>query len=840
MNGFKKKIFGGALLLGLSLSAGISGFVSRMREDASIGVSAAESTVYTLTPAKGSNNSYTGNCDITIGDITWNLTGNSTVIPWRIGGKSLTKVDRAVYSKTAMNQQVSRIELDVGAADSIAVNSLSLVVASNADFSTVVDTVTANFAASSTISFSPTSETSWAQGSFYKFLFNVSVSNSKNKYVEFKEARFLYSAPESSTSIGLANDAKNYIQVVGGTYALPASIQNATGSEGPLSFSSDNPSVATVDSTTGLITAVGVGDAQITISCEGLDSFVYPFHVLSAHKGTQDDPLTGSEAENIYQIANDTTNTYYVAGYVSKVVTSGYLIDDGSFGLYGMTVSSDYSSETIEVGTYLRGYGVLSASGNTVVINGGTIDFVNNPAMDSISITGDMTTTTYNSSAEAWDVSGLSVIAHYDDSHEEVYSGAVDWSFSPASPKAAGTNEATPTVTLDLTVTATVEGNLHSSKTVSATVNFDKVTALVISNQQTEFGVGSAFTLGSGTLKANYSSNAKTDLTLDDVTVYIGGVKIDPKTYVLSAEDNGKIVTLEYVEAGVTATLAEGYAIVVSQDIIASLSISEYGTNNKLPSESVLTSVVVDNVVTLNAKKNGGTHNPSYYEEWRLYQNGKTGNTVLTVQLPTVGYELKSVKFIYTVKSSGTLVLNSDTTTKLASGTEYECSGTSLELTVGNSGTATNGQVRITGVEIKYTYDAFGSWCKDFVSSYVCDPTGTNAPSVDDWDTRGIAFLNLPQTVIDYAKEITSNPLGNTVEQAFAKYDYIVAKYNTAETAIYDDFAGRVAANKIVLSATKQMIGNSSASSIALAASASLGFLALGSFFLIRKKNERN
>ena len=45
----------------------------------SVGTSIAQDElVYTLTPASGSNNSYTGNCDITISGIKWNLTGNST------------------------------------------------------------------------------------------------------------------------------------------------------------------------------------------------------------------------------------------------------------------------------------------------------------------------------------------------------------------------------------------------------------------------------------------------------------------------------------------------------------------------------------------------------------------------------------------------------------------------------------------------------------------------------------------------------------------------------------------------------------------------------------------
>ena len=64
---------------------------------------AAEDVAYTLTPAAGSNNNYASACDVTINGIVWNVTGNSTLTPWRLGGKSLSGVDRAVYSPCLRN-----------------------------------------------------------------------------------------------------------------------------------------------------------------------------------------------------------------------------------------------------------------------------------------------------------------------------------------------------------------------------------------------------------------------------------------------------------------------------------------------------------------------------------------------------------------------------------------------------------------------------------------------------------------------------------------------------------------------------------------------------------------
>ena len=146
---------------------------------------------YTLTPTTGSNSSYASNCDITIEGITWNVTGNSQQIPWRIGGKSITQVDRTVYSKTGMSSAANKVDLTVGGASSITVNSLKLTVSTDANFSTVIDNVTKSLSANSTISFTPTTGTEWPSGAFYKFTFNVSVNGSTNKYVEFSKVEFM-------------------------------------------------------------------------------------------------------------------------------------------------------------------------------------------------------------------------------------------------------------------------------------------------------------------------------------------------------------------------------------------------------------------------------------------------------------------------------------------------------------------------------------------------------------------------------------------------------------------------------------------------------------------------
>lgn len=175
---------------------------------------AAETVVYTLTPASGSNNSYAGNCDITIEGVTWNLTGNSTMQPWRIGGKSLTAVDRALYSKTAIEDNITKIEIEHGAASSITVNSLTVIVASDANFADVISTLEPTFTAKAIATVERPDGADWSNA-YYKFVYNVTVSGSSNKFLEFKNAKFYAEEGEAPAveKPTIAGDAKFLTEV---------------------------------------------------------------------------------------------------------------------------------------------------------------------------------------------------------------------------------------------------------------------------------------------------------------------------------------------------------------------------------------------------------------------------------------------------------------------------------------------------------------------------------------------------------------------------------------------------------------------------------------------------
>ena len=94
----------------------------------------------------------------------------------------------------------------------------------------------------------------------------------------------------------------------------------------------------------------------------------------------------------------------------------------------------------------------------------------------------------------------------------------------------------------------------------------------------------------------------------------------------------------------------------------------------------------------------GQSQNGNYNTQWRFYQARGGG---LTVSVPA-GRSLVSATFTYTVTNTG-ILLAPDGSTQIPSGTKYLLSGgTSAFFTLGNTGSATNGQCRFTEISVEY------------------------------------------------------------------------------------------------------------------------------------------
>ena len=148
--------------------------------------------VYTLSPVAGKDNSYArAGADIDVDGITWSVQGNNTMVPWRIGGKKLSGEKRLVYSTAPIADNIKKVVVDHGSANSITVDNLTLTVHNSkedaASGENPVSTVSVAFAANDSVTFN--SDADWT-GKYYRFTYTVTVEGDKNKFFEFKKAEF--------------------------------------------------------------------------------------------------------------------------------------------------------------------------------------------------------------------------------------------------------------------------------------------------------------------------------------------------------------------------------------------------------------------------------------------------------------------------------------------------------------------------------------------------------------------------------------------------------------------------------------------------------------------------
>ena len=219
--------------------------------------------------------------------------------------------------------------------------------------------------------------------------------------------------------------------------------------------------------------------------------------------------------------------------------------------------------------------------------------------------------------------------------------------------------------------------------------------SIAVSGQKTGFTVGDTFSFG-GTVTATYADDSTKDVTAS--ATFSG--------YDMSTAGN-QTVTVSYTEGGITKTTS--YGITVSAPVTGgttvSMTMTEYVEANNCTVSAGSTATMYKTLQlneSVRMSTTGDDNCGSFWaagddKQWRLYQN-KNGNVIISV---AEGCELKTVKLTYAVTNTGVLVDAANN--QVASDAVQTVSGSSVTYTVGNTGTATNGQVRITAVEVVYT-----------------------------------------------------------------------------------------------------------------------------------------
>lgn len=214
----------------------------------------------------------------------------------------------------------------------------------------------------------------WTNSVTGKGYFQLSTSN---KNCQITNITIVYDNGGPSVSITSTVDM---LKVVGSQTTITATASNSA----EISFSSSDPNVATINPSTGVLTATGVGTTTITASAEGASSASIDFKVLSNHSGeSENDALTVGEAIAFYEnlTGAEQTGPYYITGTVSSIDTSGdypeYFLDETTFSFYGPEAGQGIDLSDISVGSVVVGQGELDKYNSQIYTSPTVVSIVN-------------------------------------------------------------------------------------------------------------------------------------------------------------------------------------------------------------------------------------------------------------------------------------------------------------------------------------------------------------------------------------------------------------------------------------------------------------------------------
>jgi hypothetical protein len=138
--------------------------------------------------------------------------------------------------------------------------------------------------------------------------------------------------------------------------------------------------------------------------------------------------------------------------------------------------------------------------------------------------------------------------------------------------------------------------------------------------------------------------------------------------------------------------MAEGVSMTT-----VNVSIADYADTNGWVNSTQYQTLTMDENITVTAT-GSDANTGKYYENgenWRMYQSGTPQITVTAAE----GKTILSVKITYASHNTGVLTLDG---ANVSSDTVVEVNASSITFSVGNTGSATNGQARITAIEVIY------------------------------------------------------------------------------------------------------------------------------------------
>ena len=385
---------------------------------------AADELYYTLQCKNNSKNTdYADNYDVTINGMNWNAPGNqnppTSVDVWRIGGKSIDKVDRTITGKSPMNAEISKITIyhnGFGGTGTPTLNHVKVIVGSDASFSTTIDevTVTPNISASGSFDISPTEGKTWTSGSFYKIIFNLTKTTSKNAGLDLTKIEFFKSATSTtpgktatSLSFGADWDGKTITKYIGDEDILncPATltpaVENAT-----ITYSSSDTKVAIIDENGDILLGDAVGKTTIKASYAGDETHEASYASFTIDLQKLPDP-TFSPAPGAVVAGTEVTITAPTNCTISYYVNDG-AVQSSTTNTVTLTINeattivacSKYQGavNTIEGDLVYASYTINEFTGDTYTLVTSTKDLVDGAKYVLLTADGTKAASTWNSS----------------------------------------------------------------------------------------------------------------------------------------------------------------------------------------------------------------------------------------------------------------------------------------------------------------------------------------------------------------------------------------------------------------------------------------------------------
>lgn len=273
---------------------------------------------------------YTETWTAKIGDDSWSISNFSNFY-WGWGnircGRSGNVSVASIATNFAMDKEIESVVVTIDAITSKDVNSIYLVIASDADFSTVKETVEVTTpTAKCDLEFKPTT---LIANCYYKLVFDCKKSSAsnggKNGFVQVSKVVYNDTSVKEASTVSFGKDIDNQTITVqkGQSFTSPTATLTPTGA-GTLAYTSSNTSVATVDDNGTITFGDSYGTTDITATFAGNDSYESSSATYTIDYGPKEeygtikfsnelksfDNVLGSYKDSTYSFVAENGNSY--------------------------------------------------------------------------------------------------------------------------------------------------------------------------------------------------------------------------------------------------------------------------------------------------------------------------------------------------------------------------------------------------------------------------------------------------------------------------------------------------------------------------------------------------